>query len=97
MCAPETALQAGAPLHPSLERCATIARLPTDSKEVSPKDALNGCALCADLNVSALRAWGIAQADLPAVVEKEDRPSSMQANPLPLTDEEPLAVVSAVW
>jgi len=38
-----------------------------------------------------------AQADLPAVVEKAARASSMQANPLPLTGEELLAVVSAAW
>jgi alcohol dehydrogenase class IV len=54
-------------------------------------------ALCADLNVPELRAWGIAQAELPAVVEKAARASSMQANPLPLKGEELLAVVSAAW
>ena len=44
-----------------------------------------------------LRTWGIAQTDLPAVVKKAARASSMQANPLPLTGEELLDVVSAAW
>jgi alcohol dehydrogenase class IV len=44
-----------------------------------------------------LRAWGIAQADLPAVVEKAAHASSMKANPILLTSEELLNVISAAW
>jgi len=54
-------------------------------------------ALCAELNVFARHAWEITSADLPAVVEKAARASSMQANPLPLSSEELLAVLSAAW
>ena len=96
MCAPETALQAGAPLHPSLERYAAVARLLTGRKDATAEDGVEWVrALCADLSIPALRAWGIAEADLPAVVAKAARASSMQANPLQLTDEELLEVVSA--
>jgi len=52
-------------------------------------------ALCEDLEVPTLRKWGIQEADLPAVVEKAARASSMQANPLVLTAEEMLEVLEA--
>jgi alcohol dehydrogenase class IV len=51
--------------------------------------------LCADLRIPALRRWGITRKELPEVVEKAAKASSMQANPLPLTKEELLAVVEA--
>ena len=52
-------------------------------------------ALSTALNISPLRAWGIGEADLPAVVEKAARASSMQSSPLLLTAEELMAVVAA--
>jgi alcohol dehydrogenase class IV len=92
------ALRARAPLHPSLERYAAVAGLLTGRKGATAEDGVEWVrALCADLNVPGLRTWGIAPADLPAVVEKAARASSMKANPLPLTGEELLAVVSAAW
>jgi alcohol dehydrogenase class IV len=98
MAANVAALRARAPLHSSLERYAAIARLLTGRKQATAEDGVEWVrALCADLNIPELRAWGIAQADLPAVVEKAARASSMHANPLPLTGEELLAVVSAAW
>jgi hypothetical protein len=42
-----------------------------------------------------LRAWGITGADLPGLVQKAAKASSMQANPLPLTEGELMAVVRA--
>ncbi len=98
MAANIAALRARTPLHPSLERYAVIARLLTGRKEATAEDGVEWVrALCADLHVPALRTWGIAQSDLPAVVEKAARASSMQTNPLPLTSKELLAVVSAAW
>lgn len=98
MAANVAALRARAPLHPSLERYAAIARMLIGRKESTAEDGVEWVrALCADLNIPALSAWGIAQADLPAVVEKAARASSMQANPIPLTGEELLALVSAAW
>lgn len=93
-----SALRSRAPLHPSLERYSAIAHLLTGRKDATAEDGAEWVrALCADLNISGLRAWGIALADLPTVVEKAARASSMQANPLPLTGEELLAVLSAAW
>ncbi len=96
MAANVAALRARAPRHPALERYATIARLLTGRNEASAEDGVDWVrALCVELNIPALRAWGVTEADLPGIVEKAARASSMQANPLPLTGEELLAVVMA--
>jgi alcohol dehydrogenase class IV len=98
MAANLEALRARAPFHPALERYAAVARLLTGRREAVAEDGVEWVrALCSDLNIPSLRSWGIAPTDLPAVVEKATRASSMQANPLPLTGEELLAVVSAAW
>ena len=52
-------------------------------------------ALCEELKIPALSAWGIPETDLPGVVEKAVSAGSMKANPLPLTEVELLAVVMA--
>jgi alcohol dehydrogenase class IV len=96
MAANVAALRARAPLHPAQERYVTIARLLTGRSEASAEDGIEWVrALCSELNVPKLRTWGIALSDLPGVVEKAERASSMQANPLPLTGEELLAVITA--
>jgi alcohol dehydrogenase class IV len=96
MAANVAALRARAPQHPALERYAVIARLLTGRNEASAEEGIDWVrALCADLHIPALRAWGITEADLPAVAEKAARASSMQANTLPLTHEELLAVLTA--
>ena len=96
MAANVAALRARAPQHPALERYAMIAHLLTGRNEASAEEGIDWVrALCAELNIPGLRAWGIAEADLPAVVEKAARASSMQANTLPLTHEELLAVLTA--
>jgi alcohol dehydrogenase class IV len=98
MAANIAALRSRAPLHPSLERYAAVARLLTGRKQATADDGVEWVrTLCAELNVPALRTWGIEQADLPGVVEKAARASSMQANPLALTGEELLGVVLAAW
>jgi len=98
MAANVAALRARAPQHPALERYAVIARLLTGRNEASADDGIDWVhALCTDLEIPALRAWGITEADLHGVVEKAARATSMQANPLPLTGEELLAVVTAAW
>lgn len=96
MAANVAALRARAPQHPALARYVTVARLLTGRNEARAEDAIEWVrALCVELNIPSLRAWGISEADLPGVVEKAARASSMQANPLPLTSEELLAVVAA--
>ncbi len=96
MAANVAALRARAPQHPALERYAAIARLLTGRPDASAEDGIEWVrALCTELNVSALRAWGVTEADLPGVVEKAAHASSMQANPLQLTREELLAILTA--
>lgn len=96
MAANVAALRARAPQHPALGRYATIARLLTSRNDARAEDGIDWVReLCVELNIPALRAWGVTQADLPGVVEKAAHASSMQANPLPLTSTELLAVVAA--
>jgi alcohol dehydrogenase class IV len=96
MAANVAALRAREPQHPALVRYATIARLLTGRNDARAEDGIEWVrALCAELNVPPLRKWGVTEADLPGVVEKAARASSMQANPLPLTNEELLAVIAA--
>ena len=96
MAANVAALRARAPQHPALERYAEIARLLTGRREARVEDGIDWVRkLCAELNVPALRAWGISHADFPGIVEKAAKASSMQANPLPLTSEELTAVLLA--
>jgi alcohol dehydrogenase class IV len=96
MAANVGALRARAPQHPALERYAAIARLLTGREDASAEDGIEWVrALCSELNVPALRAWGITEGDLQGVVEKAAHASSMKANPIVLTEEELLAVVEA--
>jgi alcohol dehydrogenase class IV len=96
MAANVAALRARAPRNPALERYATIARLLTGRNDARAEDGIDWVrGLCVEFNIPSLRIWGISEADLPGVVEKAARASSMQANPLPLTSQELLAVVAA--
>jgi alcohol dehydrogenase class IV len=96
MAANVAALRSRAPGHPALERYAAVARLLTGRNQARAEDGIEWVrALCAELQVPALGAWGIGKADLPGIVDKASRASSMKANPLPLTAEELLAVVTA--
>jgi alcohol dehydrogenase class IV len=96
MAANVAALRARAPQHPALERYTTIARLLTDRSDARLDDGIDWIsALCTELKIPGLRAWGIGELDLPRLVDKAAGASSMQANPLPLTEEELTAVLSA--
>jgi alcohol dehydrogenase class IV len=98
MAANVAALRARAPQHPALARYTAIACLLTGRNDASAEDGIEWVrALSAELEIPPLRAWGIAASDLPGVVEKAARASSMQANPLPLTGEELQAVLTAAW
>jgi len=90
------ALRARAPEHPALEKYAAIARLLTGRKDARAEDGIEWVrALCAELNIPALEAWGISETDLPGVVEEAARASSMKAKPLRLTSEELMGVARA--
>ncbi len=96
MAANVAALRRRAPQHPALERYVVIARLLTGQPEANAEDGIEWVrSLNAELNVPALHAWGITEADLPGVVEKAAHASSMKANLLPLTSEELLDLVTS--
>jgi alcohol dehydrogenase class IV len=96
MAANVAGLRARAPRHPALERYSAIAHLLTGRSEASAEDGIDWVrALSAELSIPVLGAWGVTEADLPGVAEKAAKASSMQANPLPLTQEELIAVVRA--
>lgn len=96
MAANVAVLRARAPQHSALGRYDTIARVLTGRNEARAEDGIEWVrSLCVELKIPSLRAWGITEADLPGVVEKAARASSMQANPLPLTNDELLAVIAA--
>ncbi len=96
MAANLAALRTRMPQHPALERYTAIARLLTGRADAAAEEGIEWVrALCGELNVPPLRTWGITEADLPGVVEKAAHASSMKANPLPLTGEELLALVTA--
>jgi alcohol dehydrogenase class IV len=96
MAANVSALRARGPQHPALERYAAIARLLTGQSEATIENGIDWVrGLCTELKIPRLRVWGIAESDLPGIVEKAAIASSMQANSLPLTGEELMAVLSA--
>jgi len=96
MAANVAALRARAPQHPALDRYREIARLLTGRRDSTIADCIDWVrVLCAELNIPALRTWGINEDDLVDIVEKAAKASSMQANPLPLTSEELTAVLVA--
>jgi alcohol dehydrogenase class IV len=96
MAANVAALRSWAPEHPALERYTAIARMLTGRSDSKAEEGIDWVrTLCAELNVPTLSTWGITADDLPGVVEKAARASSMQANPVPLTSEELLKVLTA--
>ena len=66
----------------------------TGRLDASPEDGAVWLeALCRRLGAPTLTALGLAHADIPMVVEKAARASSMQGNPLVLTTAELTAIV----
>jgi alcohol dehydrogenase class IV len=83
------ALSARAPDHPSRLRVRHVAALLTGDDAASADDGIAWLReLCAALAVPGLATYGMAEADVPELVEKAKRASSMRGNPITLTDEE---------
>lgn len=90
------AMRARVPQHPALERYATVAQLLTGRNEAAVEDGIDWVRMtCSELKIPTLRAWGITESDLPGVVQKAAKASGMQANPLLLTEDELMAVLSS--
>jgi alcohol dehydrogenase class IV len=83
------ALRQRAPTHPALERYTEIARLITRQPEVTAEQGVDAVRrLCARLGIASLGRFGVTFDKAPALVASARRASSMQANPVLLSDEE---------
>lgn len=83
------ALRQRAPEIPALARYGEIARLLTGQPHATAEDGAAWTRdLCHRLEIPPLRAYGVGAADIPVLVEKAAKASSMKANPLPLTVDE---------
>ncbi len=73
----------------SLRRYKIVAELLTGDADASPEDGVQ-CVrdLCEELQIPKLRSFGVQESDVPALVEKAARASSMKANPIVLTEME---------
>lgn len=84
-----SALRARAPQHPALGRYDDVARLLTGRPDAQADDGAAWLdALVARLGVPALSHYGLVAAQIPGVVEKARRASSMKANPIELNADE---------
>ncbi len=98
MAANVAALRARMPGSPTLERYDEVARLVTRDGAATAMDGVAAVeALCRDLGIPALSNWGVAEADVPGIVEATLRASSTRANPVVLSaDELRVALQSAL-
>jgi alcohol dehydrogenase class IV len=96
MAANLRALHARAPGSPAIERYQTVARALTGRADASAEDGAAWAAETARrLDIPPLGSYGVGQQDVPALIEKAARASSMKGNPIELTAEELAAVLSA--
>jgi len=82
--------------NPVLARFDEVARILTlDTRAQAEAGAAWLRELCGALGIAPLGSYGVAQADVPGLVEKAALASSMQANPIKLTRDELSAILSA--
>ena len=78
-----------------LKRYRTVARLLTGSENAQTEDGIEWAfRTCEELGIPTLAAYGLRPDDVPAVVQKASRASSMKANPIELTMEELTEILS---
>jgi alcohol dehydrogenase class IV len=83
------ALRERGPGGEALVRYESVARLLTGEPDASAEEGVDWIArIAADLAIPGLSAYGLTDADVPAVVEKAARASSMKANPINLSEAE---------
>jgi len=88
------ALRTRAADSPALERYNELACILTQRSNASAKDAIAWVKnLCQTLQVESLAHLGLNKADLPAVVAKSQISSSMQGNPVRLTEDELMEIL----
>jgi alcohol dehydrogenase class IV len=89
------ALRARAPESDRLHRFAEVARTLTGRANACAEDGVEWVSgLCRELQIPALATYGIAGRDIPVLIEKAAKASSMKANPIPLTPPELEAVLA---
>jgi alcohol dehydrogenase class IV len=83
------ALRARAPGHPGVGRLRDVARWLTGRDDAAAEEGIAWVAdLCRALHVPGLGAYGVTSADVPLLVERARRASSMRGNPIALEDAE---------
>jgi alcohol dehydrogenase class IV len=83
------AIKARAPASPVLERFAETARILTGRSAATVADGLDWLkALCTDLAVPPLSRFGLKESDFAQVAAQAQKASSMQGNPIQLTEQE---------
>jgi alcohol dehydrogenase class IV len=81
-----------------LPRFTTIARLLTGNPAAEPEAAITWIAdVCRELQIPSLSQMGLALTDLPALVEKASRASSMKSNPIVLSPDELRGILEQAW
>ena len=89
MAANIRAMQERDPENPALQRYVKIAQIVTGHPQAAAADGAAWVAdLCQRLRIPPLTIYGIRPADLPELIDKSTRASSMKGNPLPLTPAE---------
>ncbi len=74
---------------PALSRYEEASRLLTGRPDATIAEGIRWIhALCADLGIPGLGCYGMAAADIPAIVAEAQRASSTKGNPIALTDQE---------
>jgi alcohol dehydrogenase class IV len=88
------ALRERAPNHQALQRYKEVACILTGDPQAKAEDCAGWtAALCRELGVAALGGYGLQSEQIPTLVEKAARASSMKANPIQLTSAELTEVV----
>ena len=83
------ALRTRAPESPAIARYDEVARIITGNRDARAEDGVAWLhALAEDLGVPTYSTYGIREADIPRVVAEAKRASSMQGNPIVLSDDE---------
>jgi len=89
------ALRQRAPESDALRRYDEVARLLTGSAHSTAEDGVRWIAqLCRKLEIPPLRAYGVSEPDIPGLVDKAARASSMKGNPIVLAPEELREIVA---
>jgi alcohol dehydrogenase class IV len=92
------AADARAPGSAVRSRYQIIARLLTQNPSAAAEDGVQWVMdLCRELGIPPLRTYGVQRQDFATLSAKAAQASSMKANPIPLTDEERLAILEAAW